>query len=81
MTGNRLHHQYQPDTLRVVAQAAWPAPDRLELQWRFVETAFCDTVSLRFDVDTVTFDRRVNANAGLMQLLTLVGRRHGGPPT
>jgi CubicO group peptidase (beta-lactamase class C family) len=78
MTGNRLHHQYQPDTLRVVAQAAWPAPDRLELQWRFVETAFCDTVSLRFDGDTVTFDRRVNANAGLMQLPTLIGRRQRG---
>ncbi len=78
MTGNRLHHQYQPASLRVVAQAAWPAPDRLELQWRFVETAFCDTVTLQFDGDGVRLDRRVNANAGAMQRPTLTGRRAAG---
>lgn len=78
MTGNRLHHQYQPDSLRVVAGAAWPEPDRLLLQWRFVETAFCDTVSLRFAGDAVTFERRVNANAALMALPILHGHRITG---
>lgn len=75
MTGNTLHHQYQPASLRVVAQAAWPAPDRLELQWRFVETAFCDTVTLHFDGDRVRLDRQVNANAGAMRLAPLTGHR------
>ncbi len=42
--------------------------------WRFVETAFCDTVSLQFTGTEVRLDRRVNANAGPMTRPTMIGR-------
>ena len=44
MTGARLHHEYEPDTMCVVAAAVWRSPDALELTWQYVESAFCDTV-------------------------------------
>jgi CubicO group peptidase (beta-lactamase class C family) len=74
MTGNRLHHQYQPETLRVVAQGAWPAPDQFVMRWRFVETAFCDTVVCSFKGDTLRLDRSVNTNTSDLALPTLYGR-------
>jgi CubicO group peptidase (beta-lactamase class C family) len=77
MTGNALHHAYQPDRLRVVARAAWQDADTLRLTWRFVETVFCDTVLLKFDPHGVTMRRSVNTNAGLMELPELVGTRTG----
>lgn len=74
MTGNSLHHQYQPDKLRVVASAAWSDDDTLKMTWRFVETAFCDSITLRFDGDKVAMDRSVNVNSGDLQWPTLQGR-------
>lgn len=74
VTGNRLHHEYRPPTMRVVAGARWLAPDRLEMTWQFVESAFRDTVICRFDGDTVTLDRNVNLNSAETRLPTLTGR-------
>ena len=77
MTGFRLHHQYQPERMRVLASAIWLEPDCLCLTWRFVETAFCDTVLCRFAGDTLRLDRRVNTNAGGTERPTLLGRQDG----
>lgn len=73
MTGNRLHHEYQPDSLRILARAAWEDTNTLTMTWRFIETAFCDTVVLRFEGDHLRFDRRVNTNAGPKERPTLTG--------
>lgn len=58
----------------MVAEGAWPAPDRFTMTWRFVETAFCDTVTLQFGTDELQFDRTVNTNAGSTVRPTLRGR-------
>jgi hypothetical protein len=39
MTGARLHHEYEPGTMRVVAGAVWRSPDALELTWQYVQSA------------------------------------------
>jgi len=74
MTGARLHHEYQQDTMRVVAGAAWRSPDELEMTWQYVESAFRDTVVCRFEGHRVAIDRRVNVNSGELKLPTLSGR-------
>jgi hypothetical protein len=74
MTGARLHHEYQPDTMRVVAGAVWRRPSELEMTWQFVESAFRDTVVCLFDEDRVSIDRRVNVNSGELKLPTLNGK-------
>jgi hypothetical protein len=74
MTGNLLHHEYQPESLRVIARGVWRDERRLEMTWRFVETAFCDTVTLTFGDGDVRLDRRVNTNAGPLERPTLLGR-------
>ena len=71
MTGNKLHHQYQPDSMVVVAGGRWTAPDTFEMVWQFAETAFRDTVVCRFEGDTMTFDRSVNVNSAAMSLPTV----------
>lgn len=71
MTGNKLHHQYQPDSMLVVAGGRWIAPDTFEMIWQFAETAFRDTVVCRFDGDTMTFDRSVNVNSAALSLPTV----------
>jgi CubicO group peptidase (beta-lactamase class C family) len=73
MTGARLHHEYQPDTMRVVAGAVWRSLDELEMTWQYVESAFRDTVVCRFEGDRVAIDRRVNVNSGELKLPTLSG--------
>jgi CubicO group peptidase (beta-lactamase class C family) len=73
MTGARLHHEYQPDTMRVVAGAVWQSQDELEMTWQYVESAFRDTVVCRFEGDRVAIDRRVNVNSGELKLPTLSG--------
>jgi CubicO group peptidase (beta-lactamase class C family) len=73
MTGDRLHHEYQPDTMRVVAGASWTSPDTLVMTWLFVESAFLDTVVCRFGGTGVTFDRRVNVNSGARTRPTITG--------
>ncbi|MDR6293250.1 MULTISPECIES: serine hydrolase domain-containing protein [Inquilinus] len=74
MTGNLLHHEYQPDVLRVVARGVWLDERRFVMTWRFVETAFCDTVTVTFGDGDVRLDRRVNTNAGPLERPTLLGR-------
>jgi CubicO group peptidase (beta-lactamase class C family) len=73
ITGNALHHEYQPERMRVLARGVWPDPGLFEMTWRFIETAFCDTVACRFTADTLTLNRSVNTNAGLMEMPVLTG--------
>ena len=74
MTGNALHHQYQPDSMHVVASARWLDPQTLEMTWVFVETAFRDRVICRFDDDRVTVERSVNVNTGALKRPALTGK-------
>ena len=74
MTGHRLHHEYEPEGMRVAAGAEWTAPDTLRITWQFVESAFRDTVICRFAGDQVTIDRSVNLNSAETRLPTLSGR-------
>ncbi len=64
MTGNKLHHEYQPDVMKVVAGGEWGDANSFLMTWVFVESAFKDTVLCRFEGDTVTFERSVNVNSG-----------------
>lgn len=75
LTGNYLHHQYQPEQTPVIAQGCWTADGELRMDWRFVETAFGDHVSCRLEDGRLLFDRGVNTNAGSMQRPTLIGTR------
>ena len=75
ITGNYLHHQYQPEQTAVVAQACWSTEGELRMDWRFVETAFGDHVTGRVQDGRLRFDRGVNTNAGALQRPTLIGSR------
>lgn len=75
MTGNKLHHQYQPDSMVVVAGGHWIAPDTFEMIWQFAETAFRDTVTCRFTGDAMRFDRKVNINSAALFLPTVRATR------
>lgn len=72
MTGHRLHHEYRPKSQAVVAGARWLGPNRLEMTWQFVETAFRDTVLCTFNANSVTVDRSVNLNSAETQLPQLI---------
>ncbi len=61
--------------MRVLARGAWQAVNRFCMAWRFIETAFCDTVTCLFTADTLIMTRRVNTNAGVMEMPELVGER------
>jgi CubicO group peptidase (beta-lactamase class C family) len=74
MTGSRLHHEYQPETMRVAAEGAWADDKTFVMRWQFVETAFGDTVVVRFDGDRVQLARSVNTNAAAMERPLLSGR-------
>jgi hypothetical protein len=74
MTGNQLHHQYQPDHMRVVAGGRWLDDSTFEMTWQFVETAFRDRVVCRFNGDAMTLDRSVNVNSGDLSRPTLHGK-------
>ena len=74
LPGSKLHHEYRPDVMRVVAGGRWVDPKTLEMTWQFVETAFRDTATCRFDVNTMTFDRSVNINSAALTRPTLFGR-------
>jgi len=80
MTGNKLHHQYQPDSMLVVAGGQWLAPDAFEMTWQFAETAFRDTVTCRFTDDRVTLDRSVNVNSAARSLPTVHATRVADKP-
>ncbi|APV52477.1 hypothetical protein BWI17_15480 [Betaproteobacteria bacterium GR16-43] len=64
MTGNKLHHEYQLDSMRVVAGGEWRDANTFAMTWVFVESAFQDTVICRFDGDRIAFERSVNVNSG-----------------
>lgn len=74
LTGNRLHHEYQPDRMRIVAGAGWIDGDVLEMIWQFTETAFRDRATCRVIDGALHYDRSVNVNSGLLKLPTLKGR-------
>lgn len=78
MTGNKLHHEYQPDSLRVVAGGRWLDERTFEMTWQFVETAFRDHIVCRFRDGTMTFDRSVNINSAATSLPRLSGARSAG---
>ncbi len=71
ITGSYLHHEYEPDRMRVVAGGRWLADDRFEMTWQFVESGFRDKAVLTFEGDTVRFDRGVNANSGPLRRPTI----------
>lgn len=75
ITGSYLHHEYQPDRMRIVAGGRWTAPNRFEMAWQFVESGFRDTVALTFEGDTVRYDRGVNVNSGPLQRPTINAKR------
>lgn len=75
MTGNMLHHQYQPDAMRVVAQGVWQGRDRFVMSWRFTGTAFRDMVECAFANGVIRIDRSVNTNSSDLRRPTLVGRQ------
>ncbi|MFT8716809.1 serine hydrolase domain-containing protein [Gluconobacter potus] len=64
MPGASLHHGYLLRDTPVVAGARWLSTDCLELVWHFPETAFRDTITLRFSGTRLTLDREVNINSG-----------------
>lgn len=74
MTGGYLHHEYEPETMQVVAGARWLAPDRLEMTWQFVESGFRDVAVLTFAGEIVRYDRRTNVNSGPLARPTITGR-------
>lgn len=74
MTGHMLHHAYQPERMRVVARGVWTDAHTFLMTWRFVETAFCDTVTCRFDGDRVVLDRSVNTNSSGLSRPAVEGR-------
>jgi CubicO group peptidase (beta-lactamase class C family) len=74
MTGNKLHHQYQPDSMRVIAGARWIDDRTFEMTWLFIESVFRDTVTCRFDGDGMTLDRSVNVNSAETFRPTLHGQ-------
>lgn len=74
MTGNKLHHEYELDRMRVVASGEWQDERTFVMTWSFVETAFRDTVICFFEGPGLRFDRRVNVNSAETSLPTLAGR-------
>jgi hypothetical protein len=74
MPGHDLHHGYRLHDTPVIAGARWTDAATLEFTWYFVETAFRDTVTCRFEGETIRIDRRVNINSAARAQPTLVGR-------
>lgn len=74
MPGARLHHEYESDSMRVVAGASWRSPDQLEIIWQYVEAAFRDTLVCRFSGGSVAIDRGVSVNSAELKLPTLNGQ-------
>lgn len=79
ISGAPLHHGYEPASLKVVAGGQWTGPTTFEMTWQFVETAFRDRVTLRFEDGAATCDRTVNTNSLSTARPTLRG--HSGAHT
>jgi CubicO group peptidase (beta-lactamase class C family) len=74
MTGNKLHHEYELDRMRVVASGEWIDPRSFVMTWSFVETAFRDTVVCVFEGPGLRLDRSVNVNSAETALPTVSGQ-------
>jgi CubicO group peptidase (beta-lactamase class C family) len=74
MTGNKLHHEYELEQMRVSASGEWRDDRTFVMTWSFVETAFRDTVTCFFEGPAVRFDRQVNVNSAETSQPTLTGR-------
>nr|WP_249159205.1 serine hydrolase [Bradyrhizobium jicamae] len=74
MTGNRLHHEYQPDVMRVVASGVWRDVRTFAMTWTFVESAFRDTVTCTFEGAQMRLARSVNVNSSALDMPTLLGK-------
>jgi hypothetical protein len=48
--------------MRVVAGGVWKDANTFEMTWLFTETAFRDTVTVKFDGKKMALDRSVNVN-------------------
>ncbi len=68
-----LHHGYPMRPARVVAAARWADPGTLEMSWIFVESAFRDTVTCRFEGNRIRYSRTVNVNSGPLSQAALTG--------
>jgi CubicO group peptidase (beta-lactamase class C family) len=73
MTGHSLHHEYEPDVMRVVARGEWRDERTFVMTWTFVESAFRDTVTCVFTGTKLRFTRSVNVNSAETELPTLTG--------
>jgi hypothetical protein len=73
MPGIDLHHGYALAGAVVVAAAGWQTDGSLAMEWIFVETAFRDTLALRFEGPRLTLSREVNINSGRTRHADLVG--------
>ncbi|WP_432726204.1 serine hydrolase domain-containing protein [Variovorax sp. W6] len=75
ITGNKLHHEYQPEVMRVVASGEWLDARTFVMTWTFVESAFRDTAVCRFSGPYLRFDRSVNVNSSATEMPTLTSTR------
>jgi len=73
LPGAGLHHGYEPEELRYVASAGWEDRNELVILCRYPETAFADTLRLRLNGNSFTFDRSVNVNGGAVVRPTVNG--------
>jgi hypothetical protein len=73
MTGHKLHHEYEPDVMRVVARGEWRDARTFVMTWTFVESAFRDTVTCVFTGPKLRFNRSVNVNSAETEMPTLTG--------
>ena len=73
VTGHKLHHEYEPDVMRVVARGEWRDARTFVMTWIFVESAFRDTVVCTFTGPFVRFSRSVNVNSAATDMPTLTG--------
>ena len=62
--GRDLHHGYDLRPTPVMAGATWCGADTLKMRWIFLESAFQDTVTLRFEGEQLGYSRAVNVNSG-----------------
>jgi CubicO group peptidase (beta-lactamase class C family) len=73
LPGAELHHGYRLLNAPSLAAASWDGPDCLTMTCHFVESAFRDTIRIRFAGDAVTLDRHVNINSAAESWPTLTG--------
>lgn len=78
ITGNKLHHQYQSENMKVVASGHWWDENTFEMTWQFVESAWVDRLICRFYGDQLSIDRTTNANYASRVQPTLRGKAEKG---